>query len=246
MKRRIHMKRYADDGSGRNRNIVDKYASSRRSRGLNDDLGNRSTFTSDRKRNNTYEPTQYELPEDYSYGDEASGDEYFDKAGSENEYDDEGYDYGDEDYLPPYGQPDRMPTFRGDSTNVPPYGQKDRSYKQKRNMPPYGQPDKMPTFRGDSTNVPPYERKDRSYKQKRNGGDDLASYMDYIERYDNGEIDNHDMSRVQRRFENSPFWETFNPSEKMIREYGSGNESTKWPLFEYKDGRWRPMHWRND
>ena len=80
----------------------------------------------------------------------------------------------------------------------------------------------------------------------RNNNDDLKRYMEYIDKYDNGEIDNHDMSRVQRRYANSSFWDTFNPSEKMIREYGSGNESTKWPLFEKKDGRWKPINWRND
>ena len=76
--------------------------------------------------------------------------------------------------------------------------------------------------------------------------DDLSRYMEYIDKYDNGEIDNHDMSKVQRKFANSSFWDTFSPSEKMIREYGSGYESTKWPLFEKKDGRWKPINWRND
>lgn len=76
--------------------------------------------------------------------------------------------------------------------------------------------------------------------------DDLNSYLEYIDRYDRGEIDNHDMSRIQRKFANSSFWDTFYPSKKMIREYGSGYESTKWPLFEKKDGRWQPIFWRND
>ena len=86
----------------------------------------------------------------------------------------------------------------------------------------------------------------RNFGNGRNSNNELSQYLEYIDKYDRGEIDNHDMSRVQRRFENSSFWDTFQPSEKMIREYGSGNESTKWPLFERKNGRWTPINWRND
>ena len=78
------------------------------------------------------------------------------------------------------------------------------------------------------------------------GNDDLSKYMEYLDRYDSGDIDNHDMSRVQRRFANSPFWDTFRPSRDMIRKYGSGDKSTCWPMFENKNGKWKPIIWRND
>ena len=76
--------------------------------------------------------------------------------------------------------------------------------------------------------------------------EDLSKYMEYLERYDRGDIDNHDMSRVQRRFANSSFWDTFQPSRDMIQKYGNGSRSTRWPMFENKDGKWQPIIWRND
>ena len=75
---------------------------------------------------------------------------------------------------------------------------------------------------------------------------DIEDYLGYIERYDSGDIDNHDMSRIQRAFANKPFWQTFNPSQKLIKQYGSGNRSTRWPMFEKKNGKWEPIIWRND
>lgn len=76
--------------------------------------------------------------------------------------------------------------------------------------------------------------------------DDLSKYMEYLERYDKGDIDNHDMSRVQRKFANSPFWDTFQPSRDMIQKYGSGDRSTRWPMFRREGGKWKPEFWRND
>ncbi|MBQ7220819.1 MAG: hypothetical protein IJS28_07560 [Synergistaceae bacterium] len=75
---------------------------------------------------------------------------------------------------------------------------------------------------------------------------DEDEYLDYLEQYDKGEISNHEMSRIQRRYAEKPFWDTFNPSEELIEQYGSGNESTRWPMFERRGGRWRPVFWRND
>ena len=60
--------------------------------------------------------------------------------------------------------------------------------------------------------------------------------MEYIDRYDRDGIDNHDMSRIQRRFANKPFWNTFTPSRDMIHKYGRGNRSTRWAMFEKKNG----------
>ena len=261
-----------DDGlspiRGKRNRTQDKYATSRRSMS-NSSRENRSNrdyrLSSDSADEDIYEPTQYGLPEDYVYGDEAYGDEYFDEA-RRNRRNSSNQSYHDEDYTPPYGQ-------------------RDRSYKPRNYTQPYGQPDRMPTFRGGNENIPPVPREySRSYEDEgyedygeigsnfspsddpswgydnperynydyssgggeNNADNDLKRYMEYIDKYDNGEIDNHDMSRVQRRFANSSFWDTFSPSEKMIREYGSGNESTKWPLFERKDGRWKPINWRND
>ena len=76
--------------------------------------------------------------------------------------------------------------------------------------------------------------------------DDLSKYMEYLDRYDKGDIDNHDMSRVQIRFANSPFWDTFQPSRDMIQKYGSGEKSTRWPMFRREGGKWKPEFWRND
>ena len=71
-------------------------------------------------------------------------------------------------------------------------------------------------------------------------------YLEYLDKYDRGDIDNYEMSRIQRRYANSPFWDTFRPSEELIEQYGSGNRSTRWPMFERRGGRWRPVFWRND
>ena len=76
--------------------------------------------------------------------------------------------------------------------------------------------------------------------------DDLSKYLEYLERYDRGDIDNHDMSRVQRRFANSPFWDTFQPSRDMIQKYGNGDRSTRWPMFRREGSKWKPEFWRND
>lgn len=75
---------------------------------------------------------------------------------------------------------------------------------------------------------------------------DLAKYLEYLERYDRGDLDNHDMGRIQRAYANKPFWQTFNPSKDLIRKYGSGNRSTRWPMFRREGGRWIPEVWRND
>ena len=71
-------------------------------------------------------------------------------------------------------------------------------------------------------------------------------YLEYLDKYDRGDIDNYEMSRIQRRYANSSFWDTFRPSEELIEQYGSGNRSTRWPMFERRGGRWRPVFWRND
>lgn len=75
---------------------------------------------------------------------------------------------------------------------------------------------------------------------------DEEKYLDYLERYDRGDIDNHDMSRIQRRFANKPFWKTFRPSRDLIEKYGSGNDSTRWPMFRREGNQWKPVFWRND
>ena len=76
--------------------------------------------------------------------------------------------------------------------------------------------------------------------------EDLSKYLEYIDRYDRSDIDNYDMSRIQRKFANKPFWDTFNQSRDLIHKYGSGNRSTRWPMFEKKNGKWKPIIWRND
>ncbi len=80
----------------------------------------------------------------------------------------------------------------------------------------------------------------------RQNSDDLAKYLDYLERYDKGDLDNHDMGRIQRAYANKPFWQTFNPSRDLIEKYGSGNRSTRWPMFRREGNRWVPEVWRND
>lgn len=75
---------------------------------------------------------------------------------------------------------------------------------------------------------------------------DLRDYLNAIKRYDRGELNNYEMSKVQRKYAHNPFWKTFNPSKDLIKKYGNGNESTKWPMFELKDGQWTPNIWRND
>ena len=77
-------------------------------------------------------------------------------------------------------------------------------------------------------------------------GDDLSRYLDYLEQYDRGDIDNYEMSRIQRAYADNPFWETFQPSDDLIRKYGNGNESTRWPMFRQEGSRWVPEVWRND
>ena len=75
---------------------------------------------------------------------------------------------------------------------------------------------------------------------------DEEQYLDYLEQYDRGEISNYEMSQIQHEFANKAFWDTFSPSENLIEQYGSGNRSTRWPMFERRGGRWRPIFWRND
>ncbi len=83
----------------------------------------------------------------------------------------------------------------------------------------------------------------RGYRQN---SDDLAKYLDYLERYDKGDLDNHDMGRIQRAYANNPFWQTFTPSRDLIQKYGSGNRSTRWPMFRKEGNRWVPEVWRNE
>ena len=92
----------------------------------------------------------------------------------------------------------------------------------------------------------------RNSQQNRNSGSylkddsDLRNYLNAIKRYDKGELNNYEMSKIQRKYAHNPFWKTFNPSKDLIKKYGNGNESTKWPMFELKDGQWTPNIWRND
>jgi hypothetical protein len=76
--------------------------------------------------------------------------------------------------------------------------------------------------------------------------DGLDEYLDYLEQYDRGEIDNYQMSKIQRDYANKSFWDTFSPSPEMIEQYGRGERSTRWPMFEKRNRRWRPVFWRND
>ena len=76
--------------------------------------------------------------------------------------------------------------------------------------------------------------------------DGLDEYLDYLDQYDRGEIDNYQMSKIQRDYANKSFWKTFSPSPELIEQYGRGDRSTRWPMFEKRNGRWRPVFWRND
>ena len=76
--------------------------------------------------------------------------------------------------------------------------------------------------------------------------DGLEEYLNYLDQYDRGEIDNYQMSKIQRDYANKSFWKTFSPSPELIEQYGSGDRSTRWPMFEKRNGRWRPVFWRND
>ena len=90
----------------------------------------------------------------------------------------------------------------------------------------------------------PEARRNRFGNGKANN--DLSKYLDYLEKYDRGEINNYEMSKIQRKYANKPFWDTFRPSRDLIKKYGSGNKSTRWPMFKNEGGQWRPEFWRND
>ena len=208
----------------------------------------------------SYEPDYYDEYEDSDYNYERP------HARSRSQYDDEGYeDYGDlgSNYditsEPNYGYDDteRYEDYKQHEART--YSPSDRGAAP-RNLDfsdartanyPLGKTQSRSRVQGTGqapnsldwsnsrTIAAPSERYTQNDK-------DIEDYLGYIERYDKGEIDNHDMSRVQRAFANKPFWQTFRPSRDLIQKYGSGNRSTRWPMFENKNGKWQPIIWRND
>lgn len=221
----------------------DRYASSRRNnrRDYNDD--DYETYTSAPRRsrynNDTYTPRTRNTGYDDTYTRPSSrnstgyDDDTYTARPSSNYYDDSNYeDYGEigsnyditsepdyEEYEAESSAPEPKAPRRLDFSEA----QTPRRDSKAQNR--YGTAPSRLDFRND---------------------DDLSKYMEYLERYDKGDIDNHDMSRVQRRFANSPFWDTFQPSRDMIQKYGSGDRSTRWPMFRREGGKWKPEFWRND
>ena len=213
----------------------DRYASSRRNnrRDYNDyeiyTAPRRSSYDDD----DAYVPSRKTRP---SYS--AGNDESYTARPSSNYYDDSNYeDYGEigSNY---------------DITSEPDYAEYEaEGYEPEEKAPSRLDFSEVQTPRRNSSAPSRYgtalSRLDFSNERSRDS-DDLSKYMKYLERYDRGDIDNHDMSRVQRRFANSSFWETFRPSRDMIQKYGSGDRSTRWPMFRREGGKWKPEFWRND
>ena len=102
-------------------------------------------------------------------------------------------------------------------------------------------------FVNDFQTFSPSEKNDMMNNARRgtNRGD-LSKYLEALEKYDRGDINNYEMSKIQRKYANNPFWDTFRPSRDMIKKYGSGNKSTRWPMFKNEGGRWKAEIWRND
>ena len=208
----------------------DRYASSRRNnrRDYNDD--DYETYTSAPRRSR-YEDDTYTRPS--SRNSTGYDDDTYTARPSSNYYDDSNYeDYGEigSNY---------------DITSEPDYEEYEaESYAPEPKAPRRLDFSEAQTPRRNSSTPSRYgtapSRLDFS------NSDDLSKYLEYLERYDRGDIDNHDMSRVQRRFANKPFWDTFQPSRDMIQKYGSGDRSTRWPMFRRENGKWKPEFWRND
>lgn len=214
----------------------DRYASSRRNNRR--DFNDYETYTPAPRHSrydDTYTPTRnYEddTPTRPSYS--AGNNESYTARPSSNYYDDSNYeDYGEigSNY---------------DITSEPDYEEYEaEGYEQEEKAPSILDFSETQTPRRNSSAPSRYGTAPSRLDFSRNN-DDLSKYMEYLERYDKGDIDNHDMSRVQRRFANKPFWDTFQPSKDMIQKYGSGDRSTRWPMFRREGNKWKPEFWRND
>ena len=213
-------------------NTSDSYANSRRSRALG-----RGRYDSDDDyyyddTAQAYSPNEYtDEPYYDEYSDTDSGydnyNEGYEDYDSENYYDDEGYENYDDGSYEDYGElaPEDEADYEYNN-----YG--DRSSRRT-----------LPSNVGRSyTRMPPA----RSNRFQTQDDKDIEKYLDYLERYDTGEIDNYEMSRIQRAYAKKPFWRTFQPSRDLIKKYGSGDESTHWPMFRREGSRWVPEVWRND
>ena len=228
MPRRFSPDRYASSRRNNRRDFNDyeTYTAPHRSR-YDDDTYTPSRRTRPSYRGNTGDDDTYTARPSSNYYDDSNYEDYGDIGSNYDitsepdyeEYEAEGYD--DEGYAPEPKAPSRLDfseaqTPRRNSSAPSKYG--------------------TAPSRLDFSNANEYSR----------DSEDLSKYMEYLERYDRGDIDNHDMSRVQRRFANSPFWDTFQPSRDLIQKYGSGDRSTRWPMFRREGGKWKPEFWRND
>ena len=213
----------------RNRNYdsSDSYANSRRSRISSRDFDD---YIPSARGSRITEPDDYDYEEPYE-------NEYEDGYGTYSDYpDNEGYDYdyedeGYDDLDSGYTETDDTDLEYADADRE--YRRQTRDYSARRSNAP------------SSLDLSANNSAPRGRFQTQNSSD-AEKYLNYLERYDRGEIDNHDMSRIQRRFANKPFWKTFRPSKDLIEKYGSGNDSTRWPMFRREGSQWKPVFWRND
>ena len=191
------------------------------------------------------EDDNYTGYEDYNTGyedDTFSG--VYDDSSDPNYYDDE---YGDEDYED-YGELGSNYDTKYDPNYGYDYFDEFEDVANKRRNT-RKKAERANDFVDDFQTFSPTERSDMMNANRRGGQrmqNDLTKYLDYLEKYDRGEINNYEMSKIQRKYANNPFWETFRPSRDLIKKYGSGNKSTRWPMFKNEGGQWRPEIWRND
>lgn len=201
---------------------------------LYDNLDDASDLDYDRRprRSEDYDEDENFSPYDLDYMDDPSWgydnfDQYMDDSPSEEDYSDD-----DDDNLL-YDV-----NYSDDKRNSP-----NRLYDVNYSDDKRNSPNRLydVNYSDDQRNSP-----NRLYDINSNDDDELEEYLDYLDKYDKGKINNYEMSQIQHEYANKPFWETFSPSPELIEQYGKGDKSTRWPMFEKRNGRWKPIFWRND
>ena len=192
--------------------------------------------------------------EDYTgygnYKNDYNSDNFADEDYSSYEQDDNLDNYEDEDT----SSYDEYGEF-GSGVDDPNYGYdnydgyeeyEDRTYAPSSRTPRSGgyRSNRANDYVNDVLSSSPAERRNRFGNGRANN--DLSKYLEALEKYDRGDINNYEMSKIQRKYANNPFWRTFRPSRDLIKKYGSGNKSTRWPMFKNEGGQWKAEIWRND
>ena len=191
-----------------------------------------------------------EMPDEFGYTDTEYDPDYM---YDDEDYEDEGYeDYGE---LGSNYDPRNDPNYGYDyfdEYNMDRYGgTNDREIPERR--PASRDVSAQPSQRG-SREYPSIDdtlgairTQDRAVSRRampslgRGSNDGEAEYLRYLSDFEQGRISLREMSRIQREFERSPFWQNFRPSRDLISKFGSGSRSSVYPLFRQSRDGWYPI-----